>query len=472
MTAIVCIAKNEENYIQEWIKYHLKLGFDHIFVYRNNWYYAVNHSQVTEIQWDGEIKQIDAYNTFLEKNTIYKWVAFIDVDEFLCLKKHSSIQSFLYSMGEVPCIAMNWVLFGDNNLEGEDVGVLKRFTKRGPANQHIKVIVNTEFKQVFLGPHNTNSYWVTPTGHEGSGAFNTECNIDVIQLNHYFCKTKQEFQKKIDRGRADHPVKRDFQEFYASNLNEIEDTTALDFYRLPFISCKCTTYGRVNFLEEALESFLKQDYKGRKELVIINDYPLQILQFEHPEVRIINTNSFRSISEKENFAVQQCNGDLIAVFDDDDIAMPWHLTEIAEKMEDNDLIRWENGVYYNEPDITSITYIGNSGMVYTKEAWERIGKFPLENAGYDSTFTQRMEREGKVKKVKLNKPSWFYCWGGRGYHQSGKGYDKPGQPNIIERHSMYIEQQRASGKIPTGIIKLYPHWNKDYIKLLEEHVTT
>ena len=38
-TALVCIAKNEDNYLDEWIKYHLKLGFSEIFVYQNNWRY-------------------------------------------------------------------------------------------------------------------------------------------------------------------------------------------------------------------------------------------------------------------------------------------------------------------------------------------------------------------------------------------------------------------------------------------------
>jgi glycosyltransferase involved in cell wall biosynthesis len=246
------------------------------------------------------------------------------------------------------------------------------------------------------------------------------------------------------------------------------------------ISCKVSTYGRVSFLEEAIESFLRQEFEGKKELVIINDYPLQELVYNHPEIRIINIDmTYPLISQKENFAVSQCKGDIIATFDDDDIAMPWHLSNIAKYIEDNDLIRWGNGVYYNEPKITSITYIGNSGMVYRKQAWEKIGGFPLENAGYDSTFTDIMVKQGKVKKVMVEKPSWFYRWGtipsvengNMGiYHQSGQGYDKEGKPNIIQRHSMYIEQQRAMGKIPTGTIHLKPHWNKDYQKMLEDDV--
>ena len=34
--AICCIAKNENYYINDWVKYHLDLGFDHIYIYDNN----------------------------------------------------------------------------------------------------------------------------------------------------------------------------------------------------------------------------------------------------------------------------------------------------------------------------------------------------------------------------------------------------------------------------------------------------
>ena len=59
----------------------------------------------------------------------------------------------------------------------------------------------------------------------------------------------------------------------------------------PLISCKCITYGRTNLLEEAVHSFLIQEYNGPKELIIVNDYPLQTLIFNHPEVKVINTDT-------------------------------------------------------------------------------------------------------------------------------------------------------------------------------------
>jgi glycosyltransferase involved in cell wall biosynthesis len=245
----------------------------------------------------------------------------------------------------------------------------------------------------------------------------------------------------------------------------------------PKISAKCITYARVEFLEELIYSFINQDYPGEKELIIVNDYPLQTLIFEHPEIKIYNlTTTFLTIGEKENYAIERCSGDLIAVFDDDDIALPNHLSNIAKFWKkDTNILHWQKAVYFNEPEITALTAVGNSGIVYSKKAWEKIGKSPLENAGGDMTLVTALHKLDQTKVILAfpedKECSWFYMWGGRGYHQSGEGTDKEGSPNIIERHCEYIENLRKKGLIATGDIFLNPHWNKDYIQILKNYVS-
>jgi hypothetical protein len=68
-----------------------------------------------------------------------------------------------------------------------------------------------------------------------------------------------------------------------------------------------------------------------------------------------------------------------------------------------------------------------------------------------------------------NEISWFYCWGGRSYHMSGLGSDTPDRPNIIQRHSLYVESLRKNGKIPIGDIMLKPRWSIDYKQLLKNY---
>jgi glycosyltransferase involved in cell wall biosynthesis len=241
---------------------------------------------------------------------------------------------------------------------------------------------------------------------------------------------------------------------------------------LPLISAKCITYGRVDTLEESLHSFLQQTYPN-KEMIIINDYPLQKLQFDHPQVKIVNLDeTFNTIGSKENFATNLCEGEIICQWDDDDVALPNHMDNVAEHLTpDVDIIHWKTGVYCEDQSaIKEVGWIGNSGIAFRKSAWEAIGGHPIENAGYDMTFVQRLHKHGEKKFVEMpiEKASWFYMWGGRSYHMSGEGYDKPGKANVIQRHSLHIANLKQQGKIPTGDVQLKPHWKKDYIQMLKD----
>ena len=66
------------------------------------------------------------------------------------------------------------------------------------------------------------------------GQFNNNIDFDVIQLNHYKCKTLPEFRYIRTRQRAD--IKGDINEnvdhsFDCYNINEIEDLNAYHFYK-------------------------------------------------------------------------------------------------------------------------------------------------------------------------------------------------------------------------------------------------
>lgn len=236
--ALVCIAKNEDNYIEEWINYNTKLGFDDIFIYENDWKCNIERDNLHKIQFDGKNAQISAYNDFLKKyKNDYDWVAFFDVDEFLVLKKHNDIKSFIQSYSNYNAIGINWVLFGDNNLQFDgDYSVLSRFTKRQiGVNEHIKSIVKMK-ENIFQHVHHPDhTEIVSPNYNLFDGPFNPNGNDEIAQLNHYFCKTWDEWNDKKSRGRADLPVEHESQirpdsDFHRHNFNEIVDTSALDFY--------------------------------------------------------------------------------------------------------------------------------------------------------------------------------------------------------------------------------------------------
>jgi hypothetical protein len=246
-TALVCIAKNEDNYIEEWIDYNTKLGFDHIFVYANDWNYTAKRTNVTVIDIPGAIQQVRAYNHFKQNlSSNFKWAAFFDVDEFLVLNQHNNLKEFLCDYSDCNAIGINWAIFGNNGHEtvNGEYSVLKRFTRRSKEdlidtvttsdnkypNTHIKSIVQLPCNH-FQDIHDIHGTWFNLNKEPRTSAYNKPVDWGVAQLNHYFTKSTEEFIRKCQRGRADYAVNRKFEEYldYLQS-NQIEDYRALNFY--------------------------------------------------------------------------------------------------------------------------------------------------------------------------------------------------------------------------------------------------
>ena len=88
-TLLCCIAKHEQRYIQEWIDYHLRIGFTAVKIYDNEDAQGtldfVRRPNVQIVHFPGPVKQMQAYTDCLNE-TSYDFIAFFDVDEFLVLK--------------------------------------------------------------------------------------------------------------------------------------------------------------------------------------------------------------------------------------------------------------------------------------------------------------------------------------------------------------------------------------------------
>lgn len=247
---LVCIAKNEELYLQEWIDYHLKLGFDDIHIFQNDWRFnnLKKYPQVFFYEFDGKsfenytnidepiwIKNIQAkcYTDFIETyHNDYEWAAFFDVDEFLVLKKHTNVKEFISNYHNSDCLIINWAMFGDSGLKTFDTNnpsVLNRFVMRDDKP-------HKQFKSICkLKPgvkhqiHWTTTSWTDTNYNVGDSPFNDSASFDVAQLNHYFTKTYTEFVDKVNRGNACHG-KRNLSDFEENNFNKVLDTTAKDFF--------------------------------------------------------------------------------------------------------------------------------------------------------------------------------------------------------------------------------------------------
>ncbi len=253
---IVCIAKHESDYIEEFVKYHLKLGFKYIYLYdnedeptyetlldkyKNNIKFI--HMPFNNYEIGVQYKMLQHFiDNFLFKNEQITHVTHIDIDEFIVLKKHKNICDFIlqYIVDDCQGIAMNWRFFGSSGkTEKTDEPVTLRFTMcENMGNIHIKTLFRKEYFVKFCSCHDialSAGHIKTTMGIIVQGPFNHVIDFCVIQLNHYKSKTLPEFRYIRSRGAADivgGNLNEDVEgNFNAYDINEIEDLTAYNFYK-------------------------------------------------------------------------------------------------------------------------------------------------------------------------------------------------------------------------------------------------
>lgn len=231
--ALVCIAKDEDYYIEEWLKYNHKLGFDNIFLFENNWECKIDLPYLTKIKWPGEYQQLLAYNYFIDTyGDNYDYAAFFDCDEFLVLKKHNNIHDFVKEYGGKN-ICINWQFYGSGGKEKrESNSVIKQFTrKQKDVDHHIKSIIYLKINQWMERGHNPDHPTYDTNGKEVKGPWNEDGPTDIAIINHYKDKTKEDYEIFIQRGQVD--VSRNISiEDWEERKNihiDVEDFNARDF---------------------------------------------------------------------------------------------------------------------------------------------------------------------------------------------------------------------------------------------------
>ena len=227
--AIIAIARLENDYINEWIRHHLNIGVDHIYVYDNSASdeekikYRISDEfrrRVTIIPaYDKEKYQIEAYKDgYIEYGYKYDYLIYIDIDEFIMLNKDIGICDFINRLpADCECYRMNWLIYGDSGIVNRDVSssVVNDFTKpaihcRGNTNTMTKSIIkgglsNIDFISVHNAIRNVDGVYSNLKTYYGNmiditDKISVKQSLDIgkidytyVQLNHYITKSICEF---------------------------------------------------------------------------------------------------------------------------------------------------------------------------------------------------------------------------------------------------------------------------------------
>lgn len=238
----------------EWIEWHKLIGFDYFFIYDNGSKTPIKqtlskYENIIVYDYLGDVMQLHAYNDCISKQKNLEqpkceWIAFIDDDEFIVIES-GDIKQFL-SNKNCSGIGLNWHMFGSNNIKNKtDEKQIFKFTKHSfdntDVNKHIKSIVRPELVFNFSSPHSCNYTQGNCLDIDGEiipYAFVNKQKNEVAWVNHYFCRSEEEYLHKINRGRSDCNIKHNIEAFNSVNEESIyESFKIIDIYKKLKSSC-------------------------------------------------------------------------------------------------------------------------------------------------------------------------------------------------------------------------------------------
>jgi hypothetical protein len=216
--AICAIFRDEARHLPEWIVFHRLLGVERFYLYDNrstdDWRLALApelaEGVVDVIDWPRDRGQLSAYADCLERHrTDTRWIAFIDIDEFLFSPTGRSLPDVLHEFRTWPGVAVNSRYFGIGGWDEPPDGLvtesyLMRAQDDFEPNTWVKSIVFPRMtKRPADIPHHFHyADTRSAAGEDGLPAPSADRippTADLLRINHYYTRSRAEYEAKLRR---------------------------------------------------------------------------------------------------------------------------------------------------------------------------------------------------------------------------------------------------------------------------------
>lgn len=220
--ALCAIFRDEAPYLKEWIEFHKCVGVQHFYLYNNlskdnfrdilapyiksgevelfDWKYTYTSVQ----EWSPI--QRDAYNDAIKKSTgKSKWLAILDLDEFLFPTECDSLVEFLAGFEEFGAVSANWLMFGTSQVVKipQDKLLIEMLVNRAPIeyeqNIHVKSVVRPERVATCVGPHfcklKKDFKQVNALKDPFEGARAPYIDVSKLRIHHYWTRDEDFFYR-------------------------------------------------------------------------------------------------------------------------------------------------------------------------------------------------------------------------------------------------------------------------------------
>ena len=235
------VVRDEEGYIEEWLRYHIEeVGFDHFVIYDNEssvpldqYLRSINFKHIDKLEiipWEtSENTQEDTNNNYLKVHWFEStWAINFDVDEYIILCDDSkTLKELLSEHPDQPVVRCKWQHFNANGQENKTEGTdMERFTQECEAPKD-SMAYGKEIIQPHLIKYYKNHMPFVREIYSDLYEFK-EVGLGVLQLNHYITRSYEEYLVKMEKGSVNSTHSRSLSTFFELNpdmeyLNDGED---------------------------------------------------------------------------------------------------------------------------------------------------------------------------------------------------------------------------------------------------------
>jgi hypothetical protein len=217
--------QNEAPHLKEWIEFHKLVGVEHFYLYNNastdNYFEIlkpyIEKKEIDLIQWPFRQAnwlgiQLKAHTHMLAKaRAETKWLALLDLDEFLFPVQKDNIQDFLKDYEQFGGVCVNWQMYGTSKVAHIPLGKLMTETLvfKAPTNHEEnslgKVICRPDrvhdcLRSTHIFNYKPGYFQVTPDKKRCYSKRMPSITIDKARINHYWTRDEYNFRNfKIPR---------------------------------------------------------------------------------------------------------------------------------------------------------------------------------------------------------------------------------------------------------------------------------
>jgi hypothetical protein len=204
--AVCGIFRDEGPYLDEWIEFHRARGAERFYLYDNRstdgW-----GSEAPDVQvkpWPDHPGQFSAYADCLDEHRRdTRWIAFIDIDEFLFSPTGDSLPDVLAGFGNVSSVCANWRVYGTSGHQEPTFPVTEKYLWRAgddyPRNRIVKSVVYPLLTSSRVQTAHVFRTYGAPVGEDGkpvSSALRDPPTAELLRVNHYETRSVSEFRRK------------------------------------------------------------------------------------------------------------------------------------------------------------------------------------------------------------------------------------------------------------------------------------